>query len=631
MAIERLKPRLLLDDERLRALEHLVPEAFADRKINWEVLREVLGEHVEDENARAEHFGLFWPGKREARRLAAKPSKGTLVPVPREGVDEETTSNILIEGDNLEVLKLLQKSYSGRIKMIYIDPPYNTGNDFIYKDNFTEPLEDYLKRTRQMSEEGEFLTSNTKDSGRFHSNWLNMMYPRLRLAQTLLSDDGVIFVSIDDHEVHNLRQMMNEIFGEENFIAQVIWQKVYSPRMDAKGYSNDHDYILVYRISDRYEGGRLAFEQNVKQFSTIDPITGKRCRLRSLRKEGSNSRRQDRPNLFYPLSAPDGSEVLPIRSDGSEGCWRWSKDRYEEVKDTGVVEWLKAKNGWQVYVKQFYDEEATKPPTTLWLHEEVGHNHEAVEEVKSLFQESVFSNPKPTRLIKRMLELGTDPGEESIVLDFFAGSGSTAHSVIELNQGDGASRKFICIQLPESVPADSAAHKLGLKRAVDITKARIRKASERVKNEANKKLGFEKTKQDLGFKVFKLERSNFQEWQDYRDDDIHQLQTLFANHETPLVEGWKEQDVLSELLLIEGFPLHAKITLDDAFTRNRVVQVKSDFSAHRLFICLEPRIDEQSIERVASLPREDIFICIDSALTDTAKLRFTDVGNVRTI
>ncbi len=246
MTVERLRPSYTFTQDRLAELQSVVPEAFADRKINWDVLKEALGAFLEEESPDAEHFGLFWPGKRDARRLAALPSKGTLVPAPGEGISEDTTSNIFIEGDNLEVLKLLQKSYAGRIKMIYIDPPYNTGNDFVYKDDFREPLEDYLRKTGQMDEGGRMLTTNTRADGRFHSNWLNMMYPRLFLARQLLREDGVIFVSIDDNEASNLRLIMSELYGEENFIAQIVWKKSYGGGAKAKFVVGLHEYILCY-------------------------------------------------------------------------------------------------------------------------------------------------------------------------------------------------------------------------------------------------------------------------------------------------------------------------------------------------------------------------------------------------
>jgi adenine-specific DNA-methyltransferase len=254
MSTSKLRPTFTFNQDRLDQLKAVVPEAFADGKVNWETLREALaaGDHLEEEGANAEHFGLFWPGKREARRLAAMPSRGTLVPAPGEGVDEGATRNLFIEGDNLEVLKLLQKSYAGRVKLIYIDPPYNTGNDFVYKDDFKDPLADYLRKTGQADEAGRLLTTNTRADGRFHSNWLNMMYPRLLLARQLLRKDGIIFISIDDNEIHNLRLLMSEVFGEENFLSQITWRKVYGGGAKVRYIVDQHEYVLCYAQSKEH-------------------------------------------------------------------------------------------------------------------------------------------------------------------------------------------------------------------------------------------------------------------------------------------------------------------------------------------------------------------------------------------
>lgn len=330
MPIKKLRPSFPFTDDRLAQLKAVVPEAFADGKINWETLKQALGEFLEDENPEAEHFGLFWPGKREARRLAILPSKGTLVPASGEGIDEDNTRNIFIEGENLEVLKLLQKSYAGRVKMIYIDPPYNTGNDFVYKDDFKEPLEEYLRRTGQADENGKLLTTNTKAGGRFHSNWLNMMYPRLVLARQFLREDGAIFVSIDDNEVHNLRTIISEIFGEENFIAQIIIQSNPRGRQSERFVATVHEYLLVFAKNSKECSlfGSSLTEDQLKEFKYEDQ-NGQKYRLLGLRQRGSASRRQDRPNMFYPLyvNPRNGKvtmeedrqfsiEVLPKKSTG---------------------------------------------------------------------------------------------------------------------------------------------------------------------------------------------------------------------------------------------------------------------------------------------------------------------------
>lgn len=628
MPIERLKPAFSLDEERLRALEQVVPGAFADGQINWEVLRELLGERVEDEEAGAEHFGLFWPGKREARRLAAQPSKGTLAPASGEGVDEETTGNIFIEGDNLEVLKLLQKSYAGRIKMIYIDPPYNTGNDFIYKDNFAEPLEDYLKKTGQMGEEGELLTTNPKTHGRFHANWLNMMYPRLRLLQSLLAGDGLICVSIDDNEVNNLGLVMDEIFGSSMRIACAPWLAEPSGGKEKTGLRSGHEYLMIYGNIERL----TQEERSVGELNLKDKW-GEYKKGRELRKWGGISLRKDRPNQWFALTAPDGTTVYPYRNDGKEGHWRWGKEQKmkEIIENPEKAHWEKCpydegvvvndeKERWVPFEK--IRETSRSVGWSTWLDSQ-GYNADGTRELKELFGEKVLDTPKPTKLIQWLLSLHDD--EEALVLDTFAGSGSTAHAVLKQNQQDGGDRKFICIQLPEK------SNREDLPTIADIAKERIRRVIKNLNEAENKQLPMGAAKQDRGFKVFKLQNSNFRVWQEFHGENLQEIQNRLLEFETPLDDGWKEQDVMTELLLIEGFPLNSKITSDNTFSANRVVQVESDFSVHRLFVCLEPRINDQTIARVAELPREDIFICLDSALTDAAKVRLTDVGNVRAI
>jgi len=341
--------------------------------------------------------------------------------LPFEDLDA-AIDGLLVKGENHQALNLLLERYRGWVKCIYIDPPYNTGNDeFIYKDRYQ------------------------------HSSWLAMMESRLVLAREMLSDKGVFFASIDDSEDAHLRALLDVIFGEGNFAARAVWQKVYSPRMDAKGFSKDHDYVVTYTKVTAQGTERIAAQQDVRQFNFVDALTNRRYRRRSLRKEGKNSRRLDRPNLFYPLIAPDGSEVLPIRPDGSEGRWRWAREKYEDAARKGLIEWVRTGRRWEVYVKQFYDEQATRPPSSVWLHTEVGHNHEAAEEVKGLFGNSVFGNPKPTRLVRRMLEIagGADNEPETVVLDFFAGSGTTGHAVINLNREDGGRRKFILVEMAD--------------------------------------------------------------------------------------------------------------------------------------------------------------------------------------
>jgi adenine-specific DNA-methyltransferase len=337
MSIEKLRPSFTFTEDRLRELQQVVPEAFADGKINWDTLREALGEQLEEEGE--EHFGLFWPGKREARRLASMPSKGSLIPQPGEGVDEENTHNIFIEGENLEVLKLLQKSYAGRIKMIYIDPPYNTGNDFIYPDDFSEPLETYLRVTGQVDEEGRLVTTNNRSAGRYHSNWLNMMFPRLMLAKNLLRFDGNIFISIDDNEFANLKAICDEIFGSECFIGTLVRQTIEGGKQDTKSIQSIHEYLLIYAknsdFSKLYRKSQVDFEHYDKRdefYEDRGPYYLKPLENRGLGYIAS---------LDYPIIAPDGSEIYPGGQHGNNGYrWVWSKEKVARALKIGLIEFV---------------------------------------------------------------------------------------------------------------------------------------------------------------------------------------------------------------------------------------------------------------------------------------------------
>jgi adenine-specific DNA-methyltransferase len=355
--------------------------------------------------------------------------------------------NIIVQGDNLLALKALLPAFAGKIKCIYIDPPYNTGNEgWAYNDNVNSPMhQEWLRQTVDRED----LTR--------HDKWLCMIWPRLRLLRELLREDGAIFISIDDNEVHRLRMLMDELFGEQQFIATIIWEKVYSPRMDAEGFSVSHDYIIVYGKSPATKLHRLMFQQNERQFSFFDRIKQKYYRRRSIRKEGKDSLRLDVPSMFFALTAPDGTDVYPIKPDGTEGRWRWSKAKYLDELQSGNVEWVRTDGLWQVYAKQYVDPSASQPPVTLWPHDQVGHNHEAQEELAAIFGPRSFETPKPTRLIRRIVEIATDPEAGDIVLDSFAGSGTTAQAVLALNAADGGNRRFILVeqeQYAESLTAE---------------------------------------------------------------------------------------------------------------------------------------------------------------------------------
>ncbi len=611
MPIEKLKPTFSLESERIEALKQIIPEAFADGKINWETLKELFAPNLEDESEDAEHFGLNWPGKRQARRLASMPSKGTLVPVPGEGVNEDTTQNIFIEGDNLEALKLLQKSYAGRIKMIYIDPPYNTGNDFIYKDDYSEPLESYLKRTGQADEEGKLLVSNTKADGRFHSNWLSMMYPRLTLAKTLLREDGVIFISIDDREVHNLRAMMNEMFGEENFLAAIVWQKRISPDNDERHITATHDYVICYSKNAESTPIKGFSRSSIQDDRYDNPDNDPRGPWTS----SDLTRREYRERDFYKIKLPSGRYVEPSRGRS----WSIPKENFDElVKDNRV--WFGPDGDSMPRRKRFLSEVGERiVPVTWWSRELSSDNQTGKREVKSLFLEmnDVFENPKPLTLLKTIISISTK--NDDFILDFFGGTGTTAHAIFEQNKIDSSSRRFIVVQIPEETKTPD------FPTIASITKERIRRSIHKVQETEDNDIESGILEFDLGFKSYKLATSLFNAWRDVPSDaDLQQMQLTFENQQSPLIEGWKESNVLTEILLLEGFPLHSKITKDETFNRNKVFRIESDFCAHRLFVSLDADIFEETIRQVTELPKEDVFICLDSGLSDTDKTTLDD-------
>lgn len=579
-------------------LQSVFPECFIEGRLDIDKLLSLCGEYITDDY---EKYEFKWKGKSECLRLAQRRSTATLRPCIAESVNFDTTQNLYIEGDNLEVLKLLQKSYFRKVKMIYIDPPYNTGNDFVYEDDFADPMRRYVEVTQQTTK------SNPETMGRYHTNWLNMMYPRLRLAANLLQDDGVIFISIDDGEQSNMRKLCDEVFGEENFMAQIIWQKVYSPRMDVQGFSTSHDYILCYVKSSVESIRQEAFFQNAAQFNFTDPQSGKKYRRRSIRKEGSHSTRSERPNLWFALLSPDGTEVYPYKPDGTEGCWRWSMQTYKENEQKGVVEWVKTENGWQAYAKQYLDTDAAKPPETLWLHQEVGHNHAAAEELKKLLNGKLFDSPKPKELIMKMLKLTTYPDNNDIVLDFFSGSATTAHAVMQLNAEDGGNRRFIMVQLPEVCDEKSEAFKAGYKNICEIGKERIRRAGKKLLEAENGQttLDGDKPPLDVGFKVFKLDSSNMKLWDDTPIEDGN-LDTLFdriGEHIDGLKADRSDEDLIYEILLKMGYLLTASVaTVEiDGLTVYKV-------DNGQMLICLQEGVTVGHVECMAALSPQKIVL-----------------------
>ena len=617
MPISKLRPTFTLTEDRLKELQAVVPEAFADGRINWDTLREALGETLEDEAQ--ENFGLFWPGKREARRLAAMPSKGTLIPQPGAGVDEDNTHNLFIEGDNLEVLKLLQKSYAGRVKMIYIDPPYNTGNDFVYSDDFSEPLETYLKRTGQVDETGQLLTTNNRASGRFHSNWLNMMFPRLYLARKLMRDDGVMFISIDDNEVNNLRLLCDEIFGPQN-TETMIWHKVGDDSGRLKityRFRREHEYILaVYKNKDSVFFNKFLSDRNYKNEYTNpdnDPRGAYKQGIISQTEENSKPSGKN----YFTVTTPSGRKI----------------SRQFRVTEIEFMELLKdnriyfGKSGDSIpSLKVFVNEQ--KETTPISLLQNLGTAKSAGLALKDLFDGvEVFDYPKPVELIRHLIKISTS--SDDLIFDFFSGSSTTAEALIEENETDAGNRKFILIQLPEPCSPESEAFKAGFKSIADVGKERIRRVLKLITS-GNKKQMQLSDKRDLGFKSFSLDHSNFAEWEPITEKDTSQLELRFNQAETPLVEGWSPKNLLAEILLLQGFPLESSVTSLPEFKANEVKEVTSEFVGHHLYVCLDKKVKAETVVKL-SLRVEDILVCLDSALSDEAKVKLADQFNLKVI
>ena len=534
-------------DEKREQLFRLFPEARSeDGAIDFERLRLALGE-IEDVGR--ERFGLSWPGKADCFKVIQSPSLGTLLPSPEESVNFETSENLIIEGDNLEVLKLLQKSYLGRVKMIYIDPPYNTGNDFIYPDDYAESLQTYLAYTGQVDANGRRFGTNTDSEGRFHTRWLNMMYPRLYLARNLLRDDGAIFISIDDGEQSNLRKICDEIFGEENFVASIVWQKMFSPKNTALYFSEDHEFVLVYaRNRDSWRPELLPrSDETIARYANPDGDD------RGPWLSGAIQARNPYSKGQYEVTSPSGKKYRNPRGT----YWRFSQETFEEMDRDHRIWW--GDSGDNVpRLKRFLSEvKQGVVPQTLWKYEDAGHSQEAKTELLQFvdFQsnENVLNSVKPTRLLRRMLIIATEPGTEDIVLDFFAGSGVTGHAVLDQNAEDGGNRRFILVQLPEPLPAPESS---SLQTIADMAKLRVRNAATRLREIDEGRLGLDgEAAQDRGFGVFKLGASNFTPWDAEAPTDEASLAQQLEMHVHHIREGRGDRDLLYEILMKSGYPL----------------------------------------------------------------------------
>lgn len=588
----------------LDALYKIAPSCFTEAKdekgnvrkvVDFTKLRLLLGDDTVEDTP--EVYDFTWVGKRAALQEAAAPIRKTLRPCKEESVDWDTTQNLYIEGDNLEVLKLLQNSYMGKVKMIYIDPPYNTGNDFVYHDDFTQSAEEYDEANRD--DEGNRYRRNTDSNGRFHSDWCSMIYARLMVARSLLSEDGVIFISIDDNEVENLKKICNEVFGESNFIAQICRATGTTTAQGTNSMGKSFDYALMYSKGYDYIVGGIELSDKDAARYVLEDEKGKFSILQ-LRRTGGEDRREDRPSMYYGIETPDGKTVYPKGPTGYDSRWRVGEDTFKQMLKDNLIYFKETDNGYGVYYK-FYLEGRTKRPSNLWT--DIEGNKKASIDLKALIPEKVFETPKPIELITRMMQIAQV--DNSIILDFFSGSATTAHAVMQLNAEDGGKRKFIMIQLPEETAEDSEAYKVGYKNICEIGKERIRRAGKKTKEDSPL------TTQDLdtGFRVFKCEDSNYKEVafapKEYTQD---MLAGLLDN----IKEDRNDLDLLFDCMLRWGVELSLPLNttkVDGCIIHN--------VNEGDLVGCFEGAVTETVIDAIAAMdPVRVVFR--DSSFTEAA-------------
>ena len=603
-------------------LKQLFPDVFSENKIDFEALKAVLGEDVDESE---ERYNFTWNGKTKSRQIAQTPSTGTLRPCKEESVNWDTTENLFIEGDNLEVLKLLQKSYHKQVKMIYIDPPYNTGKDFVYKDNFHENIRNYKELTGQLDQLGNLITTNNETSGRYHTDWLNMIYPRLKLARNLLAKDGVIFISIDDHEINNLAKICNEIFGEDNVLGYLPTIMNLKGNQDAFGFAETHEYLLVCTKSKfDCEINKFPIDEETILSDWLEDGHGLYKEADNLRATGVNAPREKRPNLWYPIYLNEKSaefyitednqplnvedtKILPINPQGEELSWYWGKNTFNQSKHNLILK--KTSNGWQFYKKQRpqIGDVPTKKAKSFFYKSDYSTST-ATNKLKALMGGKIFDGPKPIPLIFDLLTLGTN--ENSLVLDFFAGSATTAHAVFEQNFKLGKTLNFILVQMPEVLDSKSQAYKAGYNSIADISKDRIKRAGTQLSNDTNSSF-------DIGFKVFKLDETNIRQW----DADFDNLTQVLEQSAESIKTDRTSEDVLYEIFLKYGYDLTTPVDTETVIGKQVFV-----VGAGALIVCLDDEINTDVVEGIARLK--------DSLDPETTQVVFKDAGfadsNVKT-
>lgn len=580
------------------------------RAVDFDALRDLLGDVAEGQR---ERYQFTWPGKREAKAEARRPIYKTMIPELAKSNNWDTTENLYIEGDNLDALKILKETYAGKVKLIYIDPPYNTGHDFVYDDDFAKTRGEYNAESGDYDEEGGRLVANTEGNGRFHSDWCSMIYPRLTLARDLLAADGTIFISIDENEANNLEKICDEVFGRANFLTRFIWRKVDSPNDNHVVITPDHEYIFAYCKNAATVTLRQRRAPELVDAYNGPDENGRYWRDRLLRKNGKNSLRADRPTMYYALTAPDGSEVWPIREDGREGRWAAGPSSLKEIDARGDLIWKQRDGKWVPYTREYAADNPTKPWMTIW--NDLPAMRQTKAGMKDLFGISnVFDTPKPPALIQRCMELG-GVKEGEIVLDFFSGSAATAHAALDFYSNEEVAAKWILVQIPELLDEGAEARQFGFKSICDLGEERIRRAGEKIANEideSNKQLelGAEpKPYPDLGFRVLRIDSSNFKDF--YLTPGETSQESLFDFADN-VKEGRSELDLLFEVLPKLGIPYSAKI-------EERVLAGKKVFfvDGDKLAACFDANVGSDTIEEMAKA-KPWYAVIRDSSMADDA-------------
>ena len=600
--------------------ERLNEEGKPEIAIDFDQLRQELSKDIVE--GPEERYQFTWPDKRNAIRLANAPTTDTLRPCREESVNFDNTQNLYIEGDNLQVLKLLRENYLGKVKMIYIDPPYNTGNDFVYNDDFAQDAGDYIHNSGQEDEEGNRLVANTESNGRFHTDWLNMIYPRLKVAKDLLSEDGVIFISIDNHEVDNILKICDEIFGNKNRIACVANVNNPKGRSDEKNIATAHEYLIVYQRHNTVLRGFEPEEIVLRRYNKIDSF-GKQYRHIDLRKTGDSDRREDRPKMYYYFyynqetgeyypsfdeKCPNGwIKIQPLKDDGTDGRWRVGIETANERM--GMLEpiYMAVKKRWTIMERDYLSDDLRVKATSAWIFKDLNSERGTEQFIGLGFDKNVFSRPKPLGTVLRPLELSSE--NDDIILDFFSGSATTAHAVMQLNAKDGNNRRFIMVQLPEVTDEESEAYKAGYKNICEIGKERIRRAGKKILEEQKAKQGDlfsgDQKPLDVGFRVLKLDSSNMTDVY-YTPEEFNE-QMLFENN----IKGDRtEEDLLFQTMIDLGIELSAKIERTEIAGKT-VWNVSDGY----LLACFDKEVNESTITEIAR-QHPYYFVMRDSSLAN---------------